>query len=451
MGNRKSTRWAFLSITVMIAWGVPAGWADEVTYWNDVALGILKDSAASPPRAGRDMAIVQAAVYDALNAIDRTHDPLFYQPSVSGPASRESAVAAAAHQALVGLHPDYAPQLNDTFDNRLAAIPAGPARDSGVALGQVVANNMLALRASDGWDSDFIYEGSTQPGQWRPTPPEYLSGVAPHWGNVTPFHISSSDDFLPGPPPAMTSPEYTRAFQEVKLHGAADSRMRRPDQTQIALFWDDPPGVTASPVGKMNLIGRTLGEQQGNTLAENARMLALLNIALADAGIVAWDAKYTYHLWRPEDAIHLADADGNPATRADPDWTPLLPSPAFPEYSSGHSTFGGAMAETLILFFNTDDIAFEIEAGFGVLPGVTRSFESISDAAFENGLSRIYGGIHFQFANIAGLESGQAIAADVFSKRARPAHAPAPGAAVLAFIGVAALLKWKRRRPRQYA
>jgi hypothetical protein len=446
MRNRRNTLPALLSL-IALACGIPTGSADEVTYWNRVALDILKESATAPPKAARDLAIVQAAVYDALNAIDRTHDPLFFQPSISGPASLESAVAGAASQALVGLYPDYETRLDDTLSARLGDIPAGPARNNGVALGQVVADNMLALRASDGWAADGIDVGNTPPGQWRPTPPEYQSGLAPHWGSVDLFSISSSARFLPGPPPALDSPEYAQALREVKLLGASDSTTRTPDQTQIAVFWDDPSGITAAPPGKWNLIGQTLAGQQGNSLAENARMLALLNLALADASIIAWETKYTYNLWRPEDAIRLADTDGNPATHADPDWMPLLPSPAFPEYTSGHSTFGGAAAEMLSLFFGTDDIVFEIGAGFDVLPGVTRSYESISEAALENGRSRIYGGIHFQFSNIAGLECGQAIAADIFRNCAQ--RIPAPGASVLTMIGISSLLGWKRAARRK--
>ena len=197
-------------------------------------------------------------------------------------------------------------------------------------------------------------------------------------------------------------------------------------------------------MGKWNLIAQTLAEQQGNTLAENARMFALLDVALADAGIVCWDTKYTYGLWRPEDAIRLADTDGNPATQADPSWTPYLASPAFPEYTSGHSTFSAAAAEMLGLFFGTDDIPFETIAGFDVLPGVTRSYDSLSEAALEAGMSRIYAGIHFNFSNVTGREVGQAIADYVFA--ANTQTIPAPGSLILVLIGAACLLRSRRIR-----
>jgi hypothetical protein len=417
--------------------------ADEVLYWNGVALEIVQQSATHPPKTARDLAIVQAAVYDALNAIDGRYGPLYYQSSIAGPTSQEAAVAAAAHQALVGLYPDYETALNDALAVRLAGIPAGAAKDNGIALGYNVANQMLARRASDGWDVGYDYAGSAEPGKWRPTPPNYLPGLAPQWGALHPFTLPGTEEFRPGPPPALNSPEYAAAFNEVKLLGAANSTTRTPDQTQIAVFWSDYPGATAAPPGKWNLIAQTLAAQQQNTLADNARMFALLNLALADAGIVCWDTKYTYEAWRPEDAIHWADVDGNPDTLADPDWTPLLTTPSFPEYTSGHSTFSGAAAEVLVLFFGTDDLDFEIAAGFGVLPGVMRSFDSLSEAAQEAGLSRIYGGIHFAFANTSGLSSGQAIGAYVYNHFAQPI--PAPGAVGLVLLGAACLLRLRRR------
>jgi hypothetical protein len=434
----------FLAL-IFATWGLPAGRADEVLYWNTVALDLVQQNATNPPKTSRDLAIIQASVYDALNAIDRAYSPLYFQPAVTGPASREAAVAAAAHQALLGLYPSYASSLNGILSTRLASIPDEAAKDNGIALGRNVANSMLTWRAADGWDAGFTYVGGTAPGQWRPTPPDFKPGLAPLWGQVTPFAIPSADEFRSGPPPALNTPEYAAAVNEVKLLGASHSAARTPDQTQIATFWDDPPGTTAAPSGKWNQIAQVLAEQFHNTLAENARMLALLNLAQADAGIVCWDTKYTFDLWRPETAIHLADTDGNPDTRADPDWKPFLTTPPFPEYVAGHSVFGGAGAETLALFFGTDDISFEIEAGFGVLPGVTRSFDSLSDAAIENGLSRIYGGIHYSFSDLNGIACGREVGSYVFENCAGPI--PAPRAGILALLGVVCLLRWRPRHP----
>ncbi len=441
MGNPRYTRAAFLCFLVA-ACCVPAGWADEVTYWNSVALDLAKESATSPPAVSRDLAILHASIYDALNAITGAYSPLYSQPATAGPVSQEAAVAAAAREALVGLYPGQEAALSDLLSARLAGVAAGPAKDNGIALGQSVANHLLALRAADGSDRHVSYPGGTAPGQWRPTPPQYLPAVAPQWGDVRPFAIPRADDFRPGPPPMLTSTEYAIAFNDVKSLGAFSSATRTADQTQIAQFWSDSPGATASPVGKWNLIAQTVAGQQGNTLAENARLFALLNLSLADAGIVCWDTKYTYGSWRPETAIHLADTEGNPATPADPDWKPLLVSPAFPEYISGHSTFSAAAAETLGLFFGTDQIAFETGAGFDVLPGVMRSYDSFSAAALEAGRSRIYAGIHFEFSNTMGRETGIAIADYVGTHFAQPI--PAPGAATLALFGLVCLLRGRR-------
>jgi hypothetical protein len=208
--------------------------ADEVIYWNNVALDLVQQSATNPPKASRDLAIVQASVYDALNALDRAYDPLYFQPTVIGPASREAAVAAAACQALIGLYPNYATSLNSTLTTRLAGISEGATKDNGIAVGQMVANYMLTWRASDGWDAGATYEGSMDAGQWRPTPPDFQSGTAPLWGHVTPFALPDAEDFRPGPPPAMNTPEYAAAVNEVKLLGASGSLTRTPDQTQVA-------------------------------------------------------------------------------------------------------------------------------------------------------------------------------------------------------------------------
>ena len=441
MGKRRRALTAVLCLVVAAGW-VSAVRADEVTYWNGVALDIMKETSTIPPKVGRDLAIMHSAIYDAVNAIDRTHMSMFFEPAVTGPASKEAAVAGAAHQALVALYPDHETALDAMFTSRLATMANGSATTNGVALGQSVADSMLTLRASDGSGASVSYPGGTAPGQWRPTPPGYKPATAPQWGNVTPFAILSAKQFTPGPPPVLTSQEYAAAVQETQRLGGSNNTARTAGQTQIADFWADSPGPTASPVGKWNLIAQGLAVQQGNSLAENARMFALLDVTMADAGIVCWNTKYEYGLWRPEDAIHLADTDGNPATVADPTWTPLLTSPSFPEYTSGHSTFSASAAEVLGLFFGTDEISFSTTAGFDVLPGVTRSYDSLMQAAMEAGMSRIYGGIHFDFSNVIGREVGISVADYVFATTAQ--QIPVPGSVVLVLIGAACLRRVRR-------
>ncbi|HEY7120060.1 MAG TPA: vanadium-dependent haloperoxidase, partial [Tepidisphaeraceae bacterium] len=224
--------------------------------------------------------------------------------------------------------------------------------------------------------------------------------------DVTPFVIKRGDQFKPPAPPKITSKQFTDDFARLQAIGASDSTTRTADQTQIALFWADGAG-TATPPGHWNVIAQEIGAARHNTLAENARMLAMLDAALADAGIAAWDAKFTYNYVRPVTAIRNAADDGNPATQADPNWTPLIVTPPFPSYVSGHSTFSAAAAAALAGFFGTDRITFTSTSD--AMPGVTRTFTRLSDAAAEAGISRIYGGIHWDFDNQAGLALGKAL------------------------------------------
>lgn len=242
----------------------------------------------------------------------------------------------------------------------------------------------------------------------------------PQWPRVAPFVMNSPDQFRPAAPPELTSAEYAGAVDEVQRLGGFDSSERTPEQTAIALFWADGGG-TFTPPGHWNQIAADVALARGESLAENARLFALLNIALGDAGIAAWDAKYAYDLWRPIHAIHGADTDGNAATVADPTWTPLLKTPPFPSYTSGHSTFSGAASTVLAAIFG-DHVHFASQAdghnGFTQRPlaesqVARRSFDSFTEAAEEAGRSRIYGGIHFEFDNQAGLLAGRAIGSRV--------------------------------------
>ncbi|MBK9383805.1 MAG: vanadium-dependent haloperoxidase [Planctomycetes bacterium] len=240
--------------------------------------------------------------------------------------------------------------------------------------------------------------------------------LLPGWGNVTPFGIRAGEQFRPPAPPRLRSFNYVMDWLEVEALGEANSGARTADQTEIARFWGYGPG-TATPPGHWNQIAFNVSTDQGLSLSENARLFALLNIAMADAAIVSWDCKYVYGFWRPITAIQLADTDGNPFTAANPAWTPLLATPPFPEYSSGHSTFSAAAAGVLRRFFGTDRIAFR--AGSDDLPGVERSYDSFSHAAHESGKSRIYGGIHFQSANFWGLHNGRLVALYVMNRLLR--------------------------------
>ena len=264
---------------------------------------------------------------------------------------------------------------------------------------------MLAWRADDGAGRKGPFVSESAPGLWGPAPPDFKPALLPHWSQVTPFVVRSANLRMPPAPPELTSKEYTENFNEVKVLGRADSSTRKPEQTIIAWFWEDGPG-TVTPPGHWNRIAQSTARAKGTTLVENARLFAVLNFALADAGIWCWECKYKHRLWRPVTAIRGAADDDNPDTDADADWHPLLPTPPFPSYVSGHSTFSGAAAAVLTDFFGDETKATATSEAF---PGMTRTFPNFGAVAAECGRSRIYGGIHYECDNREGLELGKQI------------------------------------------
>jgi hypothetical protein len=286
----------------------------------------------------------------------------------------------------------------------LAAIPGGSAKLQGVALGTSVATQILALRANDGSMTKVVYSPTPGPGVWVPTPPAYAPPIDPQWGQVTPFALTSGSQFQPPPPPAITSPEYAAAYNQVKAIGGTVSTIRTADQTAIAGFWSDQTGHTFDPPGHWNQIAEIVAVQKQSNLEISARTFALLDIALADAGIASWNAKYTYDYWRPVTAIRAGDAGLNPLLTGDPTWTLLWPTPPFPSYVSGHSTFSAAAAVVLDSIYGTN-VAF-IDPGDPTLNLTPRHYANFDQAAQEAGISRIYGGIHYSFDNTAGLALG---------------------------------------------
>jgi hypothetical protein len=284
-----------------------------------------------------------------------------------------------------------------------------------------VAGQILLWRAKDNSAATNVKPPSSSgPGAWVPTPPGFAPYLLPQWGFVTPFAMPASDFFRPSGPPALESAKYAADYNEVKALGAAVGSTRTREQTKIAEFWADGPG-TATPPGHWNLIARDVATARRNSLQQNARLFALLNVAMADAAICAWDAKYHYNFWRPVTAIREGDNDGNPATAGDPNWISLIITPPFPDYISGHSTFSGAAAEVLSLFYGTTRIRFTTGTESDQLPrGTVREFRSFRDAAREAALSRMYGGIHFRSANDDGLKSGSAIGEWAFTHTMQP-------------------------------
>lgn len=392
--------------------------ADVVTEWNQVAVSTIRDLRVSPPAASRALAILHAAIYDAVDGIARTHEAYFVTGSVPASASIEAAGSTAAHRVLTTLFPAQAATFDAVHQHVLAALFDTPQKRAGIAWGKQVADAILNSRVNDGSDRSAGAPPFTAgPGSWEPTPPGFGSYLLPLWGFVTPFALRNVVDVRPPGPPALTSDRWAAEYNEVKALGAAVGSTRTDEQTRIALFWADGAG-TETPPGHWNHIARDLGALLGNTLEQNARLFALLNLSMADAAICAWDAKYAFNFWRPVTAIRHGDSDENPNTVADPTWSSLIATPPFPDYMSGHSTFSGAAATVLALFYGTDGIAFG--TGSDALPGVYRRFGSFSEAAAEAAVSRLYGGIHFRSANEDGRASGVAIGEYVFAHFLQP-------------------------------
>src|SRR6266511_2430097 len=386
------------AINLVSSIGSPAN-ADVVTDWNNAALDAIRAGNTNPPIASRSLAILHVSIYDAVNGIARTHEPYLVESAVPGSASREAAASAAARDALVNLFPANASTFDALHAAILAAIPNGPQKTAGIVWGEYVASQILVARANDGWNATVPPppDGSG-PGVWVPTPPAFLPYLLPQWGFVVPFGMSSSSQFRPPGPPSLDSERYAADYDEVKELGALVGSTRTEEQTEIALFWADGAG-TETPPGHWNSIARIIADARGNTLEENARLFALLNIAMADAAICSWDAKYVFNFWRPVTAIAFAEPELN--------WMSFIITPPFPDYVSGHSTFSGAAATVLALFYGTGDLPFTTGSDF--LPGVYRSFPTCLAAAEEAAVSRLYGGIHFRSANEAGLQAGISI------------------------------------------
>jgi hypothetical protein len=378
---------------------------DVLIDWNTTALNAVRTGKTNPPLAARNLAMVQLAVYDAVNSLDpRSQSYGGIQVKAERGASEAAAVAGAADEVLRALYPAQAASFDATLVESLAAVPSRSARIRGEAVGRQVGDAILALRAHDGSDTFVNAPTATQPGMWSPTPPSFSPPVGLNFAYVTPFAMTSPSQFRPGPPPALESAQYAAAYNEVKSVGGTASTTRTPDQTAFARFWSDLPGVTFTPPGHWNQIAQDAAMSRRLTLPAEARLFALLDIALADAGISCWETKNDYDFWRPVTAIRAGDRDGNPLTVGDPSWTPLWGTPAFSSYTSGHATFSAAAAAVLDSVFGANFAFTDTgDPAEGLAP---RHFSGFDQAAAEAAASRMYGGIHFRFDNETGLRVG---------------------------------------------
>ena len=427
MKNRRTI--VLVSLVIAVSLVTPA-WADEVLNWNEMLFRATLIAGTSGVNTTRPAAIVQAAVFDAVNGIARRYTPVHVPPAGPAGASQEAAAAKAAYTALVQQYP----AQKAAFDARLAvSLAALGTRQSpgaiaaGAAWGETVANAIIAWRSTDGFTpAPPAFVGGTAVGMWRPTPPALAPGAGPQFAYMTPWVISAPSQFRPAGPPSLTSARYAADFNETKTMGSATSLVRTADQTRFAWFWAASTSSFMWNTVARSLIaddGRERGdsedrhgdsddgrgdrsERRASTLG-NARLLALMNLAMADAAIGCWEAKYTYVFWRPVTAIPLAATDGNAATTEEGGWTPLFATPAHPEYPSGHSCVSGAAAAVLADQFG-DRTRFTVEND--LMPGVTRSFRSFSTALEEVKNARIFAGIHFRSATDDGQALGTKVA-----------------------------------------
>jgi hypothetical protein len=426
----------------VLAFSSSAAWADAVLTWNEnaarAATAACLHASGNGLAESRMYAMVHAAIHDAVNAIDRRSRPYAFDAQASSPASPDAAAAAAARDVLASVintlpespecRTNGLAAANASYAAALAAIPDGPAKANGVALGRAAAAAIIARRVGDGSDQpllDFDYPQGTEPGQWRFTPDfPFPFAFAPNWGKVTPFVLHRSAQFRPQPPYHVGSDKYAADYNEIKLLGGDNittPSSRTPDQTQIGFFW-----LESSPLA-WNRLARALSATKALDLWENARLFGLLNLSMADGYIASWEAKYHYRFWRPITAIRLGDTDGNPDTDGVLNWTPLQFTYPMPDHDSGHAVQGGVAAEILKQVFGTDDMPFtacSTTVGVGGTCAdpapVLRSYSSFSQAADENAASRIYIGIHFRRAVEEGVDHGRKIAAFAVHRFLKP-------------------------------
>jgi hypothetical protein len=389
--------------------------------WNDALLDAIRSSAKAPPLASRELAILNTAMADALFSASGSHETWLIDNRPRRDVNGEAAVIGAGYAVLSALHPSSEVSHRALLQEQLAGLEPSPETRRGLVWGYHVGLRLLSWRAQDGWDQSITYEPGEDIGDWRPTPSGYAPALLPWWPDVEPWALSTGDELRPAGPPGLLSADYTAAFEETTLYGRASGSLRSADQTEIAYFWADGPG-TCTPPGHWFEIASAVTEDAGLDLEEALRLHAILGAAVADAAIVAWDAKYTYEHFRPVTAISEdAAMDGNPATSLDTAWRPLLGTPPFPEYISGHSTFSSAAATVLAGFLGDDDYPLIVPADpASAVPGVTRRFDSFSGAAAEAGQSRIYGGIHWQYGNQDGLEAGRQVGERALAELYRP-------------------------------
>jgi hypothetical protein len=393
--------------------------ADTVTTWNAHASTALMVTAAQDARlVAVHLAMVHGAVYDAVNAIGKTHEPYLVSTRIAGPFdSKEAAAAAAAYRVLLFLVPGQEPALSPLYEQSLAGIPDGSQKTRGIAVGEAAAAAMIASRVDDGRFGSFRFLAAFGAGQWRPVLPSFGSDGLAWLGNVKPFLIESAAEYGTEGPYELTSKKYAHEFEQVKELGSLASSTRTADQTHAARYWNENPPRT------WNRILGTLSAQQGLSLDDNARFYAMAYLTAADALIAVWADKAKWSFWRPITAIREAASDGNPATEADPAWLPLIATPPYPDHPSGHTGLSGSICVVLERFFGTGDVPL-IDTNLG---GLTRSWASFPQMIDEIVAARMWSGIHSLNPDRQGRKLGESVAKYATKHYFRPLKGGADG------------------------
>ncbi|MFO1318633.1 MAG: vanadium-dependent haloperoxidase [Burkholderiales bacterium] len=390
---------------------------NSIVEWNDISMRTTKTGAPALP-AMRNTAMVQMAIADALNAISPRHKPYYFKGTVTVGASSVAAIATAAHDVLITLYPAEQARLDADLAASLRTVPDGEAKTAGVGVGGAAARAVLQARSHDRLNDKVPFTVEPADGVWRPTPgdglapngaprgPDNVPAMAPGWARVVPLMLERGDQFRPGPPPALSSDEHARDFRELLDVGSASSTRRTQDQTDAALFWRPTPDLLLNPVVQHFVVHRKLDAWDA------ANAFALVNVAMVDAVIACWDAKYAYNQWRPITGIRQAPAGINASVKADPAWTPLLFTPPYPDYPGGHPTASAAAARMMTALFGPRPGPFPVTSG-----GKMREYQSFDAFAAEVIDARVWGGVHWRSSDVAGARLGQRIADYILERR----------------------------------
>jgi hypothetical protein len=410
-----------LCILIATVFGSAVARADVVLDWNVIAVNSAVANGQNPFAQARSAAIVQLAVFESVNAITGEYHP--YLGTIAAPpgACPEAAAIQAAYRVLSTYFPASASTLDAERANSLASTPDGQAKTDGIATGEAAALAMIALRANDGSSPpQFKIPGPPVPGEWQATPScpivnGIAVGIAFQWQNVTPFGIPSASEFLLDPPPALMSREYARAYNEVMTVGSIDSTERPQDRANVALFY-----AASSPTQVFNQVLQQVAQEHWHSLSENARALAVVNMAMNDSLVASFLNKYYYNFWRPETAIHAGDTDGNPKTQADPSFVPFVTTPCFPSYPSNHGSAANGAAEILRHIYGEG--GHFIRLSNPAVPDIVLQYTTFKQITDDISDARVYGGIHFRTDQVAGERLGKAMGKAVYKNNLRRMH-----------------------------